>query len=136
MAFKVLRTRLKTVPSYTFGGEQSNRMSSGNAFAEVNFLKGSPISEDGDFSEDQWSIHNGIDFSSRLQLFEQVQEQHRLHYRSHAQFRASSISSAKVCSGNSNIYPGCLNQWHFLPGKCQSCLRSKNMNSPKKVPIV
>ncbi|KAI3466945.1 hypothetical protein Pfo_023608 [Paulownia fortunei] len=95
VAFKILRTRLKTVPSYSFTGEQFKQMSSGNAFSEVNFIDGSQISEDGDMSEDQQNLHHGINFASRLQQFEQVQEQYRRHFKSQAQSRYSSSSSAK-----------------------------------------
>ncbi|KAK4479712.1 hypothetical protein RD792_015244 [Penstemon davidsonii] len=95
IAFKILRTRLKTVPSYSFSGEQFKRMSSGNAFSEVNFFGGSQVSEDGDVSEDQRNMHNGINFASRLQQFEQAQRQHRVHSKSQAQSRLSSTSSAK-----------------------------------------
>ncbi|KAI3453176.1 hypothetical protein Pfo_009839 [Paulownia fortunei] len=95
VAFKILRTRLKTVPSYSFSGEQFKRLSSGNAFSEVNYFGGSQISEDGDMSEDQRNVHNGIDFASWLQQFQQVQEQHRVHSKSQALARYSSTSSAK-----------------------------------------
>lgn len=97
VAFNILRTRLKTVPSYSFSGEQFKRLSSGNAFSEVNYFGGSQIAEDGDMSADIRNVHNGINFASWLQQFEQVQEQHRVHSKSQALSRCSSVSSAKVC---------------------------------------
>ncbi|KAL0372752.1 UNVERIFIED_CONTAM: protein VAC14 [Sesamum calycinum] len=66
VAFKILRTRLKTVPSYSFSGEQFKRLSSGNAFSEVNHFGGSEILEDG-MNEDQRNVRNGINFASWLQ---------------------------------------------------------------------
>ncbi|KAL3830688.1 hypothetical protein ACJIZ3_019490 [Penstemon smallii] len=92
-AFKILRTRLKTVPSYSFSGEQFKRMSLGNGFSEVNFFVGSQVledGEDGDINEDQRNnMHNGINFASRLQQFEQVQQRHRMQTKSESQFRPS-----------------------------------------------
>ncbi|KAL2233273.1 protein VAC14 homolog [Sesamum indicum] len=95
VAFKILRTRLKTVPSYSFSGEQFKRLSSGNAFSEVNHFGGSEILEDG-MNEDQRNARNGINFASWLQQFERVQQQHRVHSKSQALSRYSSTSSAKV----------------------------------------
>ncbi|KAL0326842.1 UNVERIFIED_CONTAM: protein VAC14 [Sesamum angustifolium] len=95
VAFKISRTRLKTVPSYSFSGEQFKRLSSGNAFSEVNHFGGSEILEDG-MNEDQRNVRNGINFASWLQQFERVQQQHRVHSKSQALSRYSSASSAKV----------------------------------------
>ncbi|KAK4423388.1 protein VAC14 [Sesamum alatum] len=95
VAFKILRTRLKTVPSYSFSGEQFKRLSSGNAFSEVNHFGGSEILEDG-MNEDQRNVRNGINFASWLQQFERVQQQHRVHSKSQALSRYNSTSSAKV----------------------------------------
>ncbi|KAL0446726.1 UNVERIFIED_CONTAM: protein VAC14 [Sesamum latifolium] len=95
VAFKILRTRLKTVPSYSFSGEQFKRLSSGNAFSEVNHFGGSEILEDG-MNEDQRNVRNGINFASWLQQFERVQQQHRVHSKSQAISRYNSTSSVKV----------------------------------------
>ena len=46
--------------------------------------------------EDLLNAHNGINFASRLQQFEQMQQQHRMHSKSQAQSRYSSNSSMKV----------------------------------------
>lgn len=78
-AFKILRTRLKTVPSYSFKREQTT-----HALSENNV------------NEDPRYLHNGIDFASWLQRFEQMQKQHREHLKSQTLSRNSSISS-KVC---------------------------------------
>lgn len=96
VAFKILRTRLKTVPSYSFSGEQFKQLSSGNGVPEVNYSGGSQISEDGEMSGDQRNVHNGINFASWLHQFEQVQVQHRAHSKSQALYRNTSTSSSKV----------------------------------------
>ena len=94
VAFKILRTRLKTVPPYSFSGEQFKRLSPGKAFTEVNHVGGSQIAEDGD--GDTRNGHNGINFASLLKDFVRVQEQHRAHSKMQSQVRCSS-SSSKVC---------------------------------------
>ncbi|CAK9140309.1 unnamed protein product [Ilex paraguariensis] len=95
-AFKILRTRLKTVPSYSFSGEQLKQTSSGNPYSQINFMQsGSQISHDGDMNEDSRSVHNGINFASRLQQFDLIQQQHRVHSKSQAQSRYGSTSSTK-----------------------------------------
>ncbi|KAL7000872.1 hypothetical protein U1Q18_002023 [Sarracenia purpurea var. burkii] len=58
-------------------------------------MSGSQISEDGDMHEDLQNVHNGINFSSRLQQFEQMRQQHRAHSKSRKQSRYSSTSSTK-----------------------------------------
>lgn len=95
-AFKILRTRLKTVPSYSFNNEQFIRTSSGSPYYTGS---GSHLSEDGDLNEDSRSGHNGINFASRLQQFEHVQQQHRMHTKTQTQLqsRNSSTASMKVC---------------------------------------
>nr|GMD19772.1 protein VAC14 homolog isoform X1 [Ipomoea batatas] len=95
-AFKVLRTRLKTVPKYSFSGEHLRRTPSGNPYSQISYLRGgSHISEDGDTSEDSHDMHNAINFSSRLQQFEQIQQQHRVHSKSQAHLSHNSMSSTK-----------------------------------------
>ncbi|KAJ4843721.1 PtdIns(3,5)P(2) sythesis regulation factor [Turnera subulata] len=95
-AFEILRNRLKTVPSYSFGGDQFKRTSSGNPYSQI-LHSGSQIDEDGDVDEDYGnsSLHNGINFTSRLQQFEQMQQQHRMHAKAQAQSRKNSTSSSK-----------------------------------------
>lgn len=99
-AFKILRTRLKTVPSYSFNGDQIKRTSSGNPYSQIlhHIPSGSQISEDGDVNQDvgNSSLHNGINFGLRLQQFEQIQHQHRMHVKAQIQSRNSS-TSLKVC---------------------------------------
>ncbi|KAL8535812.1 hypothetical protein ACS0TY_011448 [Phlomoides rotata] len=94
VAFKILRTRLKTVPPYSFSGEKFERPSQENAFSELNF-GGLKIAEDGDMKADLRNLHNGINFASWLHQFEQVQQQHRSHTKSQALSRCSSVSSTK-----------------------------------------
>ncbi|KAL6505860.1 PtdIns(3,5)P(2) sythesis regulation factor [Orobanche hederae] len=96
VAFKILRTRLKTVPSYSFSGEQLKRLSSGHAFPEVNNFDEPHLLEDGDVRGDQNDdVQDGINFASSLQQFQQVQEQHREFSKSQALARCSSTSSTK-----------------------------------------
>ena len=94
-AFKILRTRLKTVPSYSFSGEQFKRSSSGNPYSYM--AGGSQVSEDGDVMNSHNNVvHNGMNFASKLQQFEQMQQQHRMHSKSQAQSRHTSTTSSKV----------------------------------------
>ncbi|XP_075089485.1 protein VAC14 homolog isoform X2 [Nicotiana tabacum] len=92
-AFKILRTRLKTVPSYSFKEERPVRTSSGISF--FNGGGGSQISEDGNPNENSHDMHNGINFGSRLKHFKQIQQQHRLHSKSETHSRFNSASSMK-----------------------------------------
>ena len=104
-AFKILRTRLKTVPSYSFSGNQVRRGSSGNSYSQILHLipSGSQISEDGDVNQDVGTsnLHNGINLTTKLRQFEQMQQQHRLHAKAQAQSRKISTSSSKVCRTSS-----------------------------------
>ncbi|CAN4090467.1 unnamed protein product [Withania somnifera] len=93
-AFKILRTRLKTVPSYSFKEEKVARTSSGISF--FNSGGGSQISEDGNPNENSHDTHNGINFASRLKHFKQIQQQYRLHSKSETHSRFSYVSSMKV----------------------------------------
>lgn len=94
-AFKILRTRLKAVPSYTFSSEQLKRTSSGNPYQIIHHISGgSNISQDGDIHEDEKNLHNGIKFTLRLQQFEQMQHLHRMHAKAQAQAQSTSSSPA------------------------------------------
>ncbi|XP_075518606.1 protein VAC14 homolog [Primulina tabacum] len=94
VAFKILQTRLKTVPPYSFSGEQYKRVSPGSILLEGNYVGGSQLS-DGDISEDPHNMNDGMNFDSRLRQFENVQQQHRIHTKSQAQSRYISASSGK-----------------------------------------
>ncbi|WMV29369.1 hypothetical protein MTR67_022754 [Solanum verrucosum] len=98
-AFKILRTRLKTVPSYSFKEESIRRISSGIPYSQFNYGGGggSQTLEEGDLNENPNSLdmHNGINFASKLQQFQQIQKQHHLHSKSQTQSRFVSTSSAK-----------------------------------------
>ncbi|CAA0814720.1 Protein VAC14 homolog [Striga hermonthica] len=97
VAFKILRTRLKTVPSYSFSGEQLKRLSSGHAFSEViNNFDELHIMEDGESGEDHRDVYNGINFAASLQQFQQVQGQHREQSKSHGLARCGSTSTKEV----------------------------------------
>ncbi|CAK9146250.1 unnamed protein product [Ilex paraguariensis] len=93
-AFKILWTRLKTVPSYSFNSEQFKRTSSWNP--NLNYMQGgSQNFEGGDMNEDSHNVHNGINFTSRLQQFELIQQQHQNHSKSKLQSSYSSTSSTE-----------------------------------------
>ncbi|KAH7570885.1 hypothetical protein JRO89_XS05G0213600 [Xanthoceras sorbifolium] len=111
-AFKILRTRLKTVPSYSFNGEQVKRTSSGNPYS--NLPSGSQFIEDGDVNSDMGSSHSGIKFASRLQQFEQMQRQHRMHAKAQAHSRNSSTSLAKLASNEVHVACSYLHQGILL----------------------
>ena len=83
-AFKILQTRLKTVPSYAFSGEQLKRSSSGNPYTQILH-----INDDGNRNQDD----NAINFASRLQQFEHMQHRHRIHAKSQLQSRTSASST-------------------------------------------
>ncbi|PKI58187.1 hypothetical protein CRG98_021409, partial [Punica granatum] len=97
-AFKILRTRLKTVPPYSFSGEQIRRTSSGTPYSQrlQHMPSGSQIMVDGDLGQDSsGSLHNGINFAARLQQFEQMQRQHRLHAKLQSQKHRNNPTSSK-----------------------------------------
>ncbi|KAI7994117.1 hypothetical protein LOK49_LG11G00634 [Camellia lanceoleosa] len=94
-AFKILRTRLKAVPSCSFNGEQFKQASSGNSHSQINHRPSGSFSEDGDIDENLQSVHNGINFASWLQQFEQMQQKHRMHSKSQTQLRHSSFASTQ-----------------------------------------
>ncbi|KAJ0240494.1 Protein VAC14 [Hirschfeldia incana] len=86
-AFRILETRLKTVPAYAFsgGGDQISR-----AFLGVPFSH-----EDGDAEDyNTNSSHQGINFVARLQQFENVQNQHRGQARNDVNYSYSTSSSS------------------------------------------
>ena len=98
-AFKILKTRLKAVPLYSFNVEQSKRTPSGNPYQFLHHVpSGSQIREDGDITVDAGNSRNGINFAARLQQFEQMQNQHRLQSKVQAQSRQNSTSLSKVAN--------------------------------------
>ncbi|KAJ6771821.1 TAX1 BINDING PROTEIN-RELATED [Salix koriyanagi] len=110
-AFKILRTRLKTVPSYSFSGNQVMQGSSGNSYSQIlhHIPSGSQISEDGDVNRDvgNSNLHNGINLTLKLRQFEQMQQQHRVHAKAQTQSRKISTSSSKVCRTSLSHYCCC-----------------------------
>ncbi|GJN30749.1 hypothetical protein PR202_gb19084 [Eleusine coracana subsp. coracana] len=85
-AFKILRTRLKTVPF----SENLKRTSSANPYSQI-----LQVTEDGTRNQDTQN-YSAINFSSLLQQFENMQQQHRLHLKNQLQSRKS--ASAVVLS--------------------------------------
>ncbi|KAG0455505.1 hypothetical protein HPP92_024797 [Vanilla planifolia] len=86
-AFKILRTRLKTVPRHPLMGDQPKRITSENPCIQMLQI------EDGNRNQDQINVQNSINFASRLQQFEQVQNQHRMHFKSQKSSRISPSSA-------------------------------------------
>lgn len=75
--------------------------SSGNSYSQIlhHMPSGSQVIEDGDVNHDA-NVHNGINFASRLQQFEHMQHQHRMHSKSsqaQSHNNSTSYSSSKVC---------------------------------------
>ncbi|KAK4761252.1 hypothetical protein SAY87_006145 [Trapa incisa] len=95
-AFKILRTRLKTVPPYSFSGD-IRRTASGTSYSQLHHVpSGSQIMEDGDLGLDCLAnTHNGINFSARLQQFEQMLQQHRAQARLQSQQHHNNPTSSK-----------------------------------------
>ncbi|MCO5581630.1 hypothetical protein L7F22_035519 [Adiantum nelumboides] len=95
MAFKILKTRLKTVPAYPLmhvsppttsefpGLGVIRRTASGSPYAQL--LSHSQISEDGDGNSDFGDGAGAVDFQAKLQQFRGVQHQHREHMLSQRQ---------------------------------------------------
>ncbi|AET05418.2 vacuolar 14 Fab1-binding region protein [Medicago truncatula] len=95
-AFKVLKTRLKAVPSYSFNGDHLKKSSNGNPYQFLHHISGgSHITEDGNVAVDNGDPHNGINFVARLHQFHQMQQQHREFFRNQAQTRKTSTSVSK-----------------------------------------
>ncbi|KVI05441.1 Armadillo-like helical [Cynara cardunculus var. scolymus] len=93
-AFKILRTRLKTVPAYSFDKEPLKRTSSANPSIHTGYMStGIQLPEDGNMNDISRNMHNGINFAPWLQHFKQMQQQHHVHYKSQARSRNSSTSS-------------------------------------------
>ncbi|KAG2301727.1 hypothetical protein Bca4012_059964 [Brassica carinata] len=90
-AFKILRTRLKTVPTYSFsGGGQISRASSGVPFSQYMHHREDCDAEDNNIN----SSHQGINFAARLQQFENVQNQHRGQAKNKVNYSYSTSSSS------------------------------------------
>jgi len=78
-AFKILRTRLKTVPF----SENLKRTSSANPYSQI-----LQVTEDGNRNQDTPN-YSAINFPSRLQQFEIMQQHHRDHFKNQLQSRKS-----------------------------------------------
>ncbi|CAF1919757.1 hypothetical protein HID58_048919 [Brassica napus] len=90
-AFKILRTRLKTVPTYSFsGGGQISRASSGVPFSQYIHHREDGGAEDNNIN----NSHQGINFAARLQQFENVQNQHRGQTRNKVNYSYNTSSSS------------------------------------------
>ncbi|XP_072971988.1 protein VAC14 homolog [Typha angustifolia] len=87
-AFKILRTRLKTVPSSALSSENIKRSSSGNPYSQI-----LQLSDDSKRNQDAANIHNSINFPARLQQFENMQQQHRQPAKSQQQHKSMSNST-------------------------------------------
>ncbi|KAL8150751.1 hypothetical protein V2J09_020559 [Rumex salicifolius] len=90
-AFKILRTRLKTVPPYSLSGEQIQ--TGGISRMKISHNSGSHITND--MKLDSRVVPNGIDFASSLQQFEHMQKRHREHTRLETQRRRNNTFPSK-----------------------------------------
>ncbi|TVU47867.1 hypothetical protein EJB05_07483 [Eragrostis curvula] len=84
-AFKILRTRLKTVPF----SENLRRTSSSNPYSQI-----LQVTEDGNRNQDTQN-YSAINFPSLLQQFENMQQQHRLHLKNQLLSRKSASAVAR-----------------------------------------
>lgn len=99
-AFKILRTRLKTVPSYAVSIEQLKHSSSGNPYSQI-----LQIMEDNK-TQDAANVCNAINFPARLQQFEQMQRRHRVHSKSHLMsLNTTSSAVSQVCGVFQLVFP-------------------------------
>ncbi|KAG6535048.1 hypothetical protein ZIOFF_000002 [Zingiber officinale] len=105
-AFKLLRTRLKTVPLHTLGLDQLKRASSENPYSQI-----LQVTEDGRTS------YTVIDFQSKLQQFEQMQHRHRLHSRS--QLKSLNASSSTISQLALLGYGVNRDEWHKPDRPCE-----------------
>ncbi|TKY69239.1 VAC14-like protein [Spatholobus suberectus] len=94
-AFKILKTRLKAVPSYSFNGERLRRIPSGDPYQFHHMPDGIQTIEDGDVTEDDGISHNGINFAARLQQFQQMQHEHLVLSKTQTKSRNLSTSLSK-----------------------------------------
>ncbi|KFK33392.1 hypothetical protein AALP_AA5G006900 [Arabis alpina] len=93
-AFKILRTRLKTVPTYSFSGGERERDQISRT-SSVPFPQYMHNHEDGDVEDNKInSSHQGINFGARLQQFENVQNQHRGQAMTKVNYTYNSSSSS------------------------------------------
>ncbi|KAJ6816635.1 protein VAC14-like protein isoform X1 [Iris pallida] len=80
-AFKILQTRLKTVPSFKSSSDQPKRTSSGSIYMQ--------LGENGGRSQED----NVISSASRLEQFQHMQHRHRLHAKLQLQSQRSTSST-------------------------------------------
>lgn len=99
-AFKILQTRLKTVPSYSFNNEQFKQTSSGNPHHQQNFTSSGSQLSDGDLNEDPHCRQNGINFASKLQQFDFIQQHHRMHRKKTQIQSRSSYNTSPMTDGH------------------------------------
>lgn len=95
-AFKILKTRLKAVPSYSFNREQLNRMPSGDYYEFLPQMPDEHEKKDGDVTEDGGSSYSRLNFNQRLNEFQEMQKKHRVHTKSQRTSRSLSTSLPKV----------------------------------------
>ncbi|KAL2904599.1 Protein VAC14-like protein [Bienertia sinuspersici] len=95
-AFKILRTRLKTVPPYSFSSEQHRDTSPESShIRSPNHVDNRRYAQDGVVKKDVETMSNGINFASRLQQFQKMQQEHRALAKSEARLRKALVTSTK-----------------------------------------
>nr|XP_029117300.1 protein VAC14 homolog isoform X2 [Elaeis guineensis] len=86
--FKILQTRLKTVPSYALNSEQLKRALSGNPYSQI-----LQIADEINKNHDGGNMYSAINFPSRMQQFQNMQQRHRMHMKMKLQSRHSTSST-------------------------------------------
>ncbi|KAG1334170.1 protein VAC14 [Cocos nucifera] len=86
--FKILQTRLKTVPSYALNSEQLKRALSGNPYSQI-----LQIADETNKNHDAGNMYSAINFPSRMQQFQNMQQRHRIHMKMKLQSRRSTSST-------------------------------------------
>ncbi|CDY09424.1 BnaA02g25860D [Brassica napus] len=127
-AFKILRTRLKTVPTYSFsGGGQISRASSGVPFSQYIHHREDGGAEDNNIN----NSHQGINFAARLQQFENVQNQHRGQTRNKVNYsyNTSSSSASKEVRRSEDQQQ----QQHHKPPPSSTSLSVADNNRPPSI---
>lgn len=93
-AFKILRTRLKALPSYTLTDKVKQPFSRTSPYPQILQLNEGIDTE---------NVHNGINFAYKLQHFEQVRRQHRNWIQANTQLQPRMPPSSNALQVNDSV---------------------------------
>lgn len=93
--FKILQTRLKTVPSYALNSEQLKRALSVNPYSQI-----LQIADETNKNHDAGNMYSTINFPSRVQQFQNMQQRHRMHMKMKLQYHHSTSSTLSQVWGH------------------------------------